>query len=622
MQLAGLGLAQLLALLGAVWALTTALYLLKLRRRAVVVPFIALWESLLAPGRANRLFARLRHVLSLLLALLIVSLLALALGDPRPRAEAASTRNLVVLIDAGLSMQAHDVRPNRLQAAIERARTLVQGAGANLHALVAQMDQSTTPLSAMSAEPRALETALARISPTDLPTDYQRAYRFALDVLRGRGRAEIVVLSDHAADPDPELAADLARSGVRLSYLPFGRRSEDLGIAAFAVRRYPLDKHRSELLVELFNASPHRRTAKLTLLGDGVPIDVQPVTLEPGRSVRRVYDDVTGVSHTLEARLSAAAGSDDLAADDRAYAVLPEQRRVRVLAVSAGNRYLEAALLLDEYLDVDLIAPGAYSSAAGYDAVIFDRWLPPVAPEAPALYIDPSGGGAAPLKLDGTIERPAFEHLQREHPLLRFTALHDVNVASALRMLPQPGDTVVAADKRGPLIVAGARAGRRFVALAFDLRQSDLPLRVAWPLLLLNTLDWFSGPEGGYLSSSDVGQTVSVALPENASHVQVRGPSGPVPHTLREGKLVLTPLRAGFYRVRWPAGEQVLAVNLGPELPRDLRPRPRLRIEGRAAPRPRPALPAPARPPWVWLLLAALLLLTAEWVTYNRRLTV
>ena len=61
---------------------------------------------------------------------------------------------------------------------------------------------------------------------------------------------------------------------------------------------------------------------------------------------RRVAIDI----HRREARRVATA-LDDLPADDHAYALLPERRRARVQVVTRGNMYLEAALLLDEYLD-------------------------------------------------------------------------------------------------------------------------------------------------------------------------------------------------------------------------------------------------------------------------------
>jgi Ca-activated chloride channel family protein len=624
MQLLGLSLSQLLAVLGVASALTIGLYLLKLRRHVVAVPFIPLWDQLLSDRRASRLFARLRHVLSLLLALLLVSLLVFAAGDPRRRSGSASARHLVVLIDAGLTMQARDLRPDRLHVAIERARHLVRSAGPDLQMLVAQMDASTTPLSSMSPEPRELEAALSHIATTDLTTDQRRAFDFALDVLRAKSGAEIVVLSDQLLDPDPALAAALTDAGVRVSYEPIGRRSDNVGISAFAVRRFPLDKNQSELLLELYSASPRPRQVELTLLGDGLVIDVQRLTLEPGRTLRRFYDDVTAVSQTLEARISAGPGGDDLATDDRAYAVLPPRHRTRVLCVSQGNRYLEASLLLDEYLDVDLVAPASYVSAAGYDAVIFDHHLPDAAPAVPALYLDPEGDGAKPLLVQGSLQHPVFARIERQHPLLRFTALADVNVASALLVQPAPADEIVAADPRGPLIVAGKRSGTPFVALTFDLQESDLPLRVAWPLLLLNSLDWLtrSDQNRDYESSSIAGQTMVLSLPDGVTAAQVSGPGQRAEFPVRDGRLALSPTRAGFYRVSWPGAERLLAVNLSPDARRDLSPEAPRRAGKTTAPRPELPAPGSSRPPWALLVLAALLLLTAEWATYHRRWTV
>jgi len=244
MELRGLGLGPMLGVLAVAAALTVGLYLLKLRRTAVRVPFIALWENLLRDERASRLFARLRHALSLLIALTVVALLSVALGDPRARVTSRAARHVLVLVDSGLTMQATDVGPSRLFAAKQRARELVRAAGPGLQFMVAQMDESTSPLLSMSEDPRELIEAVERVTATDSSTDYARAYRFALDVFRGQAGAEITLLSDRAGDPAPSLLAELQRARVRVTHLPIGRRSEDVGISAFAARRYPLDRNR------------------------------------------------------------------------------------------------------------------------------------------------------------------------------------------------------------------------------------------------------------------------------------------------------------------------------------------------------------------------------------------
>jgi hypothetical protein len=171
------------------------------------------------------------------------------------------------------------------------------------------------------------------------------------------------------------------------------------------------------------------------------------------------------------------------------------------------------------------------------------------------------------------------------------------------------------------------------VALTFDLHASDLPLRAAWPLLLLNAIDSFSAERETYASASSVGEPVAVALPSGAQRVRVVEPDGSERSLqVSAGSTTFTPTRAGLYRVHWraqaadgdpgSAGERWLAVNLAADSRRDLTPSKAMRVAGTqvAAPaRERAALPAPI---WALLVLAALLVLSAEWFSYHRRWTV
>ena len=77
--------------------------------------------------------------------------------------------------------------------------------------MLAQMSARTTPLGAMSAEPRELREALDRLRATDLRADLGRALRFSLDVLRGRPRPEVVIVSDGVLDPPGQIAERLRR---------------------------------------------------------------------------------------------------------------------------------------------------------------------------------------------------------------------------------------------------------------------------------------------------------------------------------------------------------------------------------------------------------------------------
>ncbi len=106
MELLGLSASQVLSVFGVAGLVVLVLYLLKLRRRQVTVPFVKLWEQVLAEKQTTRLFSQLRRILSFLLALSLVGLVALSLGDPRYRGASDSGRTLVILVDASASMQA------------------------------------------------------------------------------------------------------------------------------------------------------------------------------------------------------------------------------------------------------------------------------------------------------------------------------------------------------------------------------------------------------------------------------------------------------------------------------------------------------------------------------------
>ncbi len=236
-----------------------------------------------------------------------------------------------------------------------------------------------------------------------------------------------------------------------------------------------------------------------------------------------------------------------------------------MLAVTAGNRYLEAALLLDETLDVDRVTPSAFRSADGYDVAIFDSFVPAEPPHTASFFLaSHPAHGDFPFAVRGRVERPYFDTLARDDQLLRFTSLRDVNVARALLLQAHVDDQVVASFGKTPLIVRGKRDGVPLLALAFDVRESDLPLRVAWPLLLLQGIEQLAAAPGS-----------SAAAP--FAHVGTTGSASLAPRTV----FIATPLRAKH---------------------------------------PLPLVPSTDL--WCWLIALAAALLVFEWCSYQRRWTV
>ncbi len=633
MIFAGLTATQLFAIFGVAAAAMIALYILKLRRRTFAVPFAPLWMRILKDKDATSLFSKLKRLLSLLVQLAILALLVLALGDPRARAALIKGRTLVVLVDASASMQATDVLPTRADKAKEEVKTLIRGLGGADRMLIAQMDATTTPLGPMSGDTAELERELAEIRPTDTRADFARALRFATDTLRGVENPEIVVVSDGRLAPAVDSSGPVHVGDIKVSYVAIGEGKRNVGVTQFSVRRYPLDKSRYEVMLEVTNTGPETEDIELSLLGDGQVVDLTKLRLKPGERLPRFYPNLSGASRTLEAKLRPLGASVDvLPADDHAFALLPERRRAKILVVTAGNTYLEAALLLDEYLDVELVSPKQYLStyaakAKAYDVLLFDAITPAELPRANAIYIDPRGPGAPVKVAEDVIAQPGFDKIDRKHPIVRFTALDDVNIARGHKLTPEPSDRIVGASAEGPILVTGVRNGYKFVALGFDPRDSDLPLRIAWPLLLLNSINFFTEEDSSYLSSFRTGDVWRVPVATDVRDAALTGPYGIadlVP--VHEGRAVYQGSRAGFYDLKSKRGDEEVKASFAANLldvdESTVAVQPELMVDGKPAGRVQGFQVGVRREVWIYLLIAVLLIAVIEWATYHRRVTV
>ncbi|MET0593748.1 MAG: VWA domain-containing protein, partial [Polyangiaceae bacterium] len=575
MHFYGLPTSTLLAI-GAIGAVAiVSLYVLKLRRRPVPVPFVRIWQRILREKEATSLFSQLKRILSLLVQLALLALLVLALGDPRGFAS-TKARNVVVLIDTSASMKATDVATSlnsgytRIEAAKDEVKKLVRGLGGSDRMLVAAMDAAVTPLSTLTGEVADLDQAVAAVRATDSRADFPRALRFAADVLLGQTSPEIVIVSDgHLGEPR-DSAGEVHLGNIGVSFIPVGKGSRNVAITGFSVRRYPLDRDRYEVMLELFNTSKQAEEIELNLLGDGNLVDVTKLKIGPGERLPRFYPNLSGARRTLEAVIKLAnGGHDDLPADDHAYALLPDQRRIRVLCVTAGNTYLEASLLLTTYLDVTYVAPSQYPVAGQFDVTIFDDVTPRVADGAGSvLYLNPSGD-ASPVKVDtAPLLNVGFDTLDKKSPFLRWTAVDDVYVGKGHRLTPEQGDKVIGASEKGALLVTGRRDGHRFLALGFNPRDSDLVLRIAWPLFVLNVLTEFVAEDPSYLSSFRTGEVWRVAVPTLSDEVWLTPPGAPSPRRVpvQDGRAIYLGLDAGLYKLdagpRGTAVQSEFAANL------------------------------------------------------------
>ncbi len=617
MTLFGAPLSTLLPAGAAAAAALVGLYLLRPSRRRIEVPYARLWGLVAKEARSTATSRRLRRWESLLLQLVIAALILLALADPR-----AGTRGHprhVILVDVSASMQAKDGAESRIARARRAALQVIDGLDSDEEAILVGFDSRARPLTSLTRDDAQLRQAARQLGASDSAGELLPALRFAADALRGAPSARITLIGDGAYDSvaTPLPGADLRFISVSSPPASDDPPSHNVAITGFAVRRYTGNPSAYEILIELRSYADQPRRVHLSVTQEGETVDVSDLELPPRGRVQRRLADLSGEGRRLEASLEIE-GGDALALDDHAYALIPERRRSRVLLVGEGSLYTEGALLLDRAVELDRKRPAQYDAgmAARYDAIVFDGFVPSAPPPRPTLYLG-CEGEHCPVKTKGAMSAPLVTETEREHPILRFIALKDLNVSRSAIFVPEKGDVALASSLGRPLLVAGERAGQRLVALGFSPSASDLPLRVAFPVLLVNALDWLEGRSVEPVEGVRTGH--AARLPAQGEAVQLRCPRGerrtlPV----RDGRVELIAEQAGFYQL----GSELIAANLADPRESSIAAR-RFTVNGQALAGATPvARVRPRASPWRWLAALALLLVLLEWWTYHRRHTV
>jgi hypothetical protein len=483
------------------------LYLLKVRRRVVSVPTLMFWQSLLEENRRRALFQRLRQWLSLLLHLLIFLLILAALAKPVLSRFARDGSSSVIIVDARARMQVREGNKTRMDLARELARQYAGRASARNEIALLILQSSAEVVAPFTGDGLLLRRKIAALEASDASGSLVKAVSLAQELLRSRaGDKRIIVLSPERL-PDP---------GVPFEQVAIGNAHDNVAISRFAARPLPSSPQTHEVLLELKNYGDTTVRGNVEIQLDADLLDVRPFSLEPGEAKLETFPLLAeNIGRgLLLARLDT---KDALPVDDRAYAVVPPPSPQRVLLVTRGNWFLEKMLAADDQVRFELLTPEAFAleTAGEFDAVILDNFVPGEfdlnTAHGSFLFI-----GTFPFAHErGILEQPIISEIDAANPLMRLVDWQNVSILRANHFdVPQQAGWQFNSPLRAiesPLVITGTRKLRdgrtqRLAAFAFDLTESDLPLRVAFPLLMRNTLQWLAQSEPRYTPQLQPGE--------------------------------------------------------------------------------------------------------------------
>lgn len=473
---------------GFAWALAApvaivVLYLLRRRYLPRQVPSVFLWRRSLRDYAANRPFQRLMK--NLLLPLQVLAALALALALMRPALPGGEAGRTVFIFDLSGSMQAETDGRSRLSLAKDAALKRIAELPAEEEITVVAAGEEARRLLLNGTREEA-EKVIASIACGRGGADFDRALTLAKAMTEGKDAGGVFVVPDRAA-PRITVFSDALRlsdlhtrlGDTPLSVVNVGDPAENRAVCS-------LTAEGGKAFARVANFG-QPCTVTLTCEADGVLCGATEITIPGTEEVREQSEnpqvnsvgtgfDIPETARTVRVTIRE---KDALPADNMAETTVTRAKPLRV-AVTENSVFLESALKVRPDLTVLRTEPEALPST---DADLYILGNDPVILTArnPESF-DPAQRSFGPFswpeeKKTGT--SPAPEVL--ESPLTAGVTMKNVSFRS---WRPLAGGSAAVRLGEDPVIAWTEGTA----VLAFDLHDTNLPLKYDFPVLIQNLL--------------------------------------------------------------------------------------------------------------------------------------
>ncbi len=609
------------------------LYMLRLRRTDMQISSTFLWQQLIRDREANAPWQRLRPNLLMLLQLLILLALVLALARPFREVKTITTGRIVLLLDASASMNATDMEDgkSRFEMAQELAHDTVDTLGADDTMTVIRVAEVPEVLAAATHDKSVLRRAIGEAEPSESSADWAAAITLAAAGARGVDTLHVVILSDGG------LSGNLPSVPGDIKYVRVGEDSNNVALSALSTRVLPGED--PQLFAQLRNFGDQDTEIIFEIQLDGQLYNSQFYTVLADSTLDIVVEHLPNDFRELEAIVSRRSGStvpDYLENDNVAYAVNGEISTGEVLVMTTGNTFLEE--IFNSILGINLTLGDPTSGLPGgeYELIVLDQWLPDdELPDTDLFIIAPPESTAA-FTLTGESTNTRVDELTggvlRDDDRVRFVDFSTVDVRAFSTLDNIEWATVLVETEAGePLVLAGEFEGRQIAVMTFALQDSNLPLQLAWPIMVTSLVDWYRPQRAISVDSLTPGQAVVVRPTVEADAVRIQPPDGDSAiYPLEESPQVAyaeTRL-PGFYQVGVLLDGDVVqsdsfAVNLFDARESNIAPADEVRVqtnEGETAISSTAREETGRRELWRYLAIIGLLILSLEWWYYHRNL--
>jgi len=489
--------------------LMIAVYLLRMPRRRQILPSSLIISMMRQFARRER--RKLRTILSFAILVLAFLLTSFDAGRPYKSPDDAGKHDHILLLDISASMkgalkieegeEGTKVLRTRFDKARERAEKLIESMPISDRMMIMTVGSMAQIVRNFEADIKLVEQSLERVEPQETGTNWEDAGRLLREVLPAAEAPVCHLLTDGTGLEAAEWA-DLGAEVEWRYYNVFSTEEpaevpRNVAITNFRARTTFHSDRDFQIIAQVRNYDKAPVEVNLDLYLDDVLMDTTPLKLGEEEVRTEVLAQTLHVGGVLIGRLAVPGPEeklypDQLELDNVAYDVVPSPRRPKVLVYSEEKAgFLISALSANSNALAYRQHPDNYSPDYAADIFVFYD-LADVPDELPPkdIIIVNTKGKLMSIEVQREFENPMMRTWNRHHPLMNYLSLSNLLIAKAQGFtVPGWADTL-AETASGPLIIAGETPERQLAFIGLDPRESDLPFRVAMPMLVANAILW------------------------------------------------------------------------------------------------------------------------------------
>jgi len=591
------------------------IHTLKPKPRQVDVTNLFLWNQVLKESGHQLSFERLKRNLPLFLQILIVILVALALAKPSWTYLAAKKGNMILVIDASASMKTRSGSGIRFDLARQKALQLIEKREPGQKIMIVEAGKKPVLKTGFIDNSSQAQKLIKELQPSDAAAHLESAIYLALSFVDPAKEDLLYLISDGAGQ---DFSASV-KNHPKIRTIVISGGEHNVAITKFEFRQQIDHSDSYEFMLEIknFDLAPVEFSIRLTidravLFENVIRFDAQ----EKKMLIIPYSGLISGVARaTLEI-------DDDLTVDNRAYLSLNAAKEIWVLLVSKGNHFLEKLLAAYPNFKVNSvkeIIPSSWpQQTARHDIVIVDRMDFPETDRGNFLLID-AYSPSIPLIKTGRVRLPEILTWDRKSPLMANVNLSGLIVEEAATLQADPQLQPVVASARTGLMYTFEENGLRGVLIGFDFTRSDLPLKVAFPVMMSNIFNWLNPLKLEFsILQTQAGEAFDIHLNSETDTLYTRAPY----EKWEKHSVKMNPFRytntgtVGIYTIAENDKERYFTVNLTDASESDINPMSLEHLSDQSEPPPVSAEISTQQPLWMLFVIMGCALLMVEWYAW------